>query len=217
MPASSNSPSFKRNESAKPRKQFEQNQYQNKTDSLIQEFGKNKHFIKDYQLPALIALSFYPELKNIEIQFVYSDTKTTIETRPKVSTVFQKNKRCYFVYIDNNVQGNEGILLDNVPFNAQIGILGHEFAHVLDYETKGTGSILSLGLDYLNDDGKKKLEFKTDKSTIERGLGWQLHSWADFVLNKSTASDTYKSYKRKFYMQPGEIMDSIKLNPIYNN
>jgi hypothetical protein len=208
---------FKPSGDAKPTKQFEQSQYESQEDSLKMEFGKNKYFIKDYQLPALIALSFYPELKNIEIQFVYSNTKTTIETRPKISTVLQKNKRCYFVFIDNNVKGNEGILLDSVPFNAQIGILGHEFAHILDYETKSTGSILSLGIDYLNDDGKKKLEIKTDKLTISRGLGWQLYCWADFVLNKSKATDNYKDYKRKFYMKPEEIMERINQNPIYSN
>lgn len=208
---------FKLSGETKPTKQFNQSQYESQADSLKIEFGKNKHFIKDYQLPALIALSFYPELKNTEIQFVYSNTKTTIETRPKISTVFQKDRRCYFVFIDNNVEKNEGILLDSVPFNAQIGILGHEFAHILDYETKNTGKIISLGIDYLNDDGKKKLEVKTDKLTISRGLGWQLYCWADYVLTKSKATDNYKNYKRKFYLKPEEIMERINQNPIYND
>jgi hypothetical protein len=196
-------------------KKFEQRKCAQQIDSLQSKYGKNKFFNKKFELPALVALSFYPELQNIEIQFVNANIKTTLETRPTTNTLLKKQNRCYAIYIDNDTEGN-GILLDNVPFNAQIGILGHEFAHISDYETRSSSNLIGLGISYLHENGKEKLEKKIDKLTIEKGLGWQLYDWADFVLNKSDASQKYKDFKRRIYMQPEEIVKEINKNSIYS-
>lgn len=196
-------------------KKFEQSKCAQQIDSLQSKYGKNKFFNKKFELPALVALSFYPELQNIEIQFVNANIKTTLETRPTTNTLLKKQNRCYAIYIDNDTEGN-GILLDNVPFNAQIGILGHEFAHISDYETRSSSNLIGLGISYLHENGKEKLEKKIDKLTIEKGLGWQLYDWADFVLNKSDASQKYKDFKRRIYMQPEEIVKEINKNSIYS-
>ena len=139
---------------------------------------------------------------------------TFIEDIKSVTLVPSETGGRYTIFVDDNTEG-EGILLDSVPFNAQIGILGHEFAHILDYEQRNSGNMIGLGLNYLTEDGKMKLEKQTDYSTISKGLGWQLYDWSDFVLNKSNASEKYKTYKRKFYLQPIEIEAEIKKNPWY--
>jgi hypothetical protein len=198
-----------------PTKKFELSQCEPHFDYLYAQYGKNKFFNKKFELPALVALSFYPALKNIEIEFVNANIKTTLETRPTTSTILKKQNRSYTIYIDNDTEGN-GILLENVPFNAQIGILGHEFAHILDYEQRSSSNLIGLGISYLNEVGKEKLEKKIDKLTIDNGLGWQLYDWSDFVLNKSKASQKYKDFKRRIYMQPEEIERTINANPIYN-
>jgi hypothetical protein len=201
-------------ENLKPVKSFDKATCEKKLEVYRNEFGKNKFLINDFELQSLIALSYLPELKDIEIQFVRANIKTTMETRPTSNTALRNHHRCYTVFVDNNTEG-QGILLEDVPFNAQIGILGHEFCHIVDYEKRKAGNIIGLGISYLNEDGKTKLEKQTDMLTIWKGLGWQLYDWSDFVLNKSKASDDYKAFKRRVYLQPNEIEAEIKKNEWY--
>ncbi|MDT8282775.1 MAG: hypothetical protein RQ982_08185, partial [Gammaproteobacteria bacterium] len=40
----------------------------------------------------------------------------------------------------------KGLLLSDVPFNAQVGIIGHELAHVIDYEEKTAMGVVFTGI-----------------------------------------------------------------------
>ena len=92
-----------------------------------------------------------------------------------------------------------------MPFNATVGLFGHEFGHVLDYRDKGILQVLNRGLAYTNRKGKRKFEKEIDLITIGRGLGWQLYDWTFYVLNQSKASETYKAYKGDVYLKPTDI------------
>jgi len=58
-----------------------------------------------------------------------------------------KSDREYVINI-NNKSEFEGILLKNVPFNAQIGIIGHEIGHIVDYENRNFWGIIGRAIDY---------------------------------------------------------------------
>ena len=198
-----------------PIRTITKNDYIVKLDQLKKDCGKNKYLIKKFELQSLIALSYYPELTDIEVQFIYSNTTTTMETRPTTNSVLKSSNRTYTIFVDNNTE-NEGIILDDVPFNAQIGIIAHELAHIVDYEQTSSTGIIGLGIKYLNKNSRPEFEKKIDRLTITKGFGWQLYDWSDYVLNHSKASNTYKDYKRKTYLTPVEIEQEIKANPIYN-
>ena len=100
--------------------------------------------------------------------------------------------------------------MQDVPFNAQIGVIGHEFAHIDDYENKNSFKIIGTGLHYLGHKGKRKLEQSIDLLTIQKGLGWQLYDWENYVINLSKATPEYKEFKRRTYMQPDKIEEEIK-------
>lgn len=51
-------------------------------DSLIAIYGTNKCLIDEYDDILIVALSYYPELKDVHIKFEYSDEKTTMASRP---------------------------------------------------------------------------------------------------------------------------------------
>ena len=69
-------------------------------DSLRSQFNNNKFFYEKYELQILVALSFYPELKNTKISFRRREIKTTMVARPKGINVFRaKGKRHYIIYI----------------------------------------------------------------------------------------------------------------------
>lgn len=172
-------------------------------DSLKAMFTKTT-FITAYETQSLIAISHFPELRKTRIKFRVSNTKTTLESRPKPGSVIV-GKRKYIIYIDHSIRGNNGILLSAAPYNAQVGVIAHELAHILDYEKKSAGALLKLGIQYLASNNHHRYESAIDNITISRGFGWQLYDWSDFVLNKSMANDRYKLFKLKNYMTPPEI------------
>ncbi len=182
-------------------------------DSLMQyelEYGNKKQFVDSFKLATLIALSYFPELKNVAIKFKLGKTKTTMETKPIWHSIFFKPKK-YKIIIRANALDSNGILAKHVPFNALIGLVGHELAHIVDFENKSIGQLLSTALKY--GIGKQNTYEKSiDYATMQRGLYWQLYDWADFVVNKSYASPKYIAFKKKNYLSEKEILQWIKLN-----
>lgn len=176
----------------------------------------NKSIPKEFETQILIALSYYPELKETPIEFIKANIKTTMACRPSTISLARRFNRDYTITIDSDDEG-QGISLKDVPFNAQIGVIGHELAHILDYENRNTISIAKLGIDYVSGNYLPEFEKSVDKITIKKGLGWQLHDWADFVLNKSNASKEYKNFKRSTYLTPTEIKQEIDKYRIYKS
>lgn len=177
--------------------------------------GNRKTFLKEFEKQTLTALSYYPELKDCQIEFIRSNIKTTMACRPTTSSLTRRYNREYIITIDNNDEG-QGITLDNVPYNAQVGVIGHELAHIIDYENRSSTNIASIGLDYATGHYPTEFEKRVDKITINKGLGWQLYDWADFVLNKSKASSEYKEFKRQTYLIPEQIKQEIIKDRQYN-
>ncbi len=180
-------------------------------------FGNNKFIIPKYKLQCLIALSFFPEFKNIHIDFIYSSISTTMQCKPTINSIRRDPDAKEYIIAINNNELFEGVLLNNVPFNAQIGVISHELCHILDYERQSTLGILHRGLEYFNDVNKKEYEQYIDSLTISRGLGWQLYDWSDYVLNKSNATMDYKNFKRKIYLTPQKILNLIGYDHNYKN
>jgi hypothetical protein len=184
-------------------------------DSLRELYAQNKSFIEDYEKQCLIALSYYPELKGCTIKFKYAKIKTTMNCRPSAQGLVRGNRE-YQIRI-NNHPDFKGVLLQDAPFNAQIGVIGHEIAHVLDYEERNVAGVIKRGIDYLTPKTKREYERKIDLLTIQRGLGWQLYDWANFSMHQSTrATEKYKQFKQDTYMSSSEIEEVIAITDCYN-
>jgi len=182
-----------------------------KIDSLRQLYGNNKDISSEYEHLAYITLSYFPELVDTKIRFKKSKIKTTLNVRPQIlSLIFShKTKRKYIVRI-NKKQKDSVISFDKVPFNAKIGLLGHEFSHIADYSSRNIFGVSSRLVDYAFVGRKEKFEKEIDGMTILRGLHWQLYDWSYYVIYKSDASLEYKDFKRKIYLHPVDISDFIE-------
>ncbi|MFK7923735.1 MAG: hypothetical protein AB8H47_17380 [Bacteroidia bacterium] len=191
------------------KKWFKETQFdKDKIAQLKTQFGDQKVLAEKYKLVSLIALSHYPELKEVPIEFVEQAIKTTMAARPDPASVFQRQgRRHYKVFINNSDDCQ--IHIDDISFNGQIGIIGHELAHILDYEQSSGPGIMGAGLNYATARTKAIFEKSIDRLTISRGLGWQLHEWSDFAINRSAASQKYKDFKADTYLQPEEILSEI--------
>lgn len=153
--------------------------------ALLEQFGGNKELPPGYELQTLLALSHYPQLRDIKIRFIVDDVSIPLSSRPHWATVVRSaNQRTYLVVIDNSLDGpRSALLLQNQPFNAQIGIIGHELAHTVYYLERSAFGILGDALCQLT---SCRIEFErdTDKRLIEYGLGWQRYDHAVFLRSR---------------------------------
>lgn len=165
----------------------------------------------DLKIPIAIVLNHYPELKAKKIIFKKAKITTTLNARPTFGSLLfvKKTNRSYVIRI-NSSDEDSVILLNQIPLNAKIGLLAHEFSHFEDYQKRSVFGVLARGLAYSNKRAKAKFEKEIDLSTIQHGLGWQLYDWSDFVLNQSKASTLYKAFKAETYMKPHEIKSCIE-------
>ncbi len=183
-------------------------------DSLISALGENKIFVEEFLNPTLIALSYYPELRDTPIEFKLSKERTTMAARPVPMSMLLKRR---YIILINDDEDFEGIHLGQVPLNAQVGIIGHELAHIADYENQNFFGVMGTLLRYSSASRKALFERQIDKATIERGLGWQLHDWAEFSLDAANSSTPeYIEFKRKHYLAPDEIVQYIDLYSRYS-
>lgn len=185
--------------------------YLKKLDSFKQNFSQNKTVLNEYELAIYIALSFYPELSNSRINFKKAKIKTTLNARPTLGSLLFRSKkdRNYVIRINQEIQDSV-INFNAIPFNAKVGLLGHEFGHILDYKDKTIFQVTKRLLAYSSKKTKAKFEKEIDMITIKKGLGWQLYAWANYVLNQSNASMKYKAFKKEIYLTPLQILNIIE-------
>ena len=177
--------------------------------SLVSNLENNKIFVDTYKAQCLKALSFYPELKNVNIEFREAEIGTTLAARPMVTSFFNTDYERKYEVIFNNANDCE-VPFSDLPEEGQVGILGHELAHILDYETKSFGQLLVTGCFYINAHSIRNYERGIDRVTVDRGLGEKLHDAYQYILEESQASLKYKNFKKFTYLEPYEIMEHVR-------
>lgn len=164
-----------------------------------------------------LALYYYPELKNTKIIIEEKSIGTTLQTQPMFGSIFKNSaKRSYKISLNNN-KDFEGVFFDDIPFNAQIGLVAHELAHILDYKHKSTFELIGTGMKFLSKKGRAKYERSIDRLTVFKGFGWQLRDWADYSFNNSISDEAYKNFKKETYLSVQKIDSLITNTKIYEN
>lgn len=189
-------------------KTLDKSNWEPQLETLRSNHSNNKVLLSEYELPILIALSRYPELANTDIEFVFQKIKSNLAARPKGFNVFRrKGKRKYKVMV--NLPEFARAPLDSATFNAQVGVIAHELAHIAYYESKRTPRIVLDGLWYWNLNFRSRFERATDARTIEHGAGWQLRDFSLFIQEFITDDPKYSAYKDRVYMTPAEIEERV--------
>lgn len=207
-----------------PKKQF----IKKKFDSILySKFETNKRIPFEIRAQVLTALSFYPELKDAKITFRFRKRRTPLSSRPRLLGIFKKAKNRNYV-ITISTKSNASlvlILFNNVPYNAQIGVLGHELGHISEYQEMKMWQLGGLIFKMFNSKHIDKFEYNTDLISIKHGLGYQLFDWSTYVRAAlgipewRGASDDYSSdgnvEPKQRYMNPETIKSYILSNDIY--
>ena len=192
---------------------------------LKKEFGNKKQYPLQFEKQILVAFSFYPELKNIPILFRIRTRHTALNTRATWPGVFESPRKRHFVITisDSSEAMLMPLMFKNVSFNAQVGVMGHELAHVTDFLSMTTGQIIMHAVKNVSANYIDRFEYNTDAICIEHGLGYQLLEWSSLIRTKMNREYwrgpdfAHKPMNIERYMNPGTILEKIDQNSIYQN
>ncbi|MEI6118376.1 MAG: hypothetical protein WCP92_03930 [bacterium] len=133
----------------------------------------NKKTLSTYHEVITTALQHFPELKDINIQFIQKKWfHFTLASLINRTTLFgSRSKRKYTIIINTQVPAEfEHVLFDKLSKNIQIGMLGHELAHVVDYQQRNFLQIIKILLFYFIPSRKQKFERSIDIIAIKHGM-----------------------------------------------
>lgn len=177
--------------------------------------GQNK------QIPAVIennilkALSFYPELKNTAISFIFkASIKTSVmQAQPVFATLLGKRKnRRYRINISKQFRLiHSQMPIEQIPDDVMIGWIGHELGHILDYEGRSNTGMIRFGYRYyFHSSYVKQAEMVADSLAVERGMGNYIVATKRFILDHAELPQAYKDKIRKLYLSPDVIVEQVK-------
>ncbi|MFN0050441.1 MAG: hypothetical protein ACKVOU_15065 [Cytophagales bacterium] len=171
-----------------------------------------------------IALSAFPELNEVKIVFQFTNGGAALETMPSFWSVFKKPaKRTYYISIANKTDKLfEPILLKNLSYDAQIGVLAHELSHVSDFQQFNFINFVVHAIKYtINGSYGDSFEYNTDMICIQHGMGFQLLAWSTDTRLKLDLKKIMEKYKfditRERYMHPESIKKAINTMKFYQN
>lgn len=157
------------------------------------------------------ALSYYPELEDVAIEFKYKENikKSFMQAQPQFKNLFKgKDSRKYYVYISSRfLIEEEEFSMQDIPSEVLVGWLGHELGHIMDYRDKSAAGLIIFGLRYITSDNYiKEAERAADVYAVTHGMGDYILATKDFILNHSSLSDEYKKRIARLYLSPEEII-----------
>lgn len=178
-------------------------------------FGQNKQIPAVIEKNVLKALSFYPELKNTTISFIFKkNIKTSVmQAQPVFTTLLGKRKnRRYRINISKHFKLiHSEMPIEQIPDTVMIGWIGHELGHIVDYEGRSNAQMISFGYRYYFYPAYvKQAEMVADSFAVERGMGNYIVATKRFILDNAELPQAYKDKIRRLYLSPDVIVEQVK-------
>ena len=163
----------------------------------------------------LKALSYYPELKDARIDFIFkTNIKTSVmQAQPVFSTLLMRRaKRRYRINISVHFKLIHcNMPITEIPDEVMVGWIAHELGHILDYEQRSNTGIISFGYRYISSPAfVKEAERIADTYAVERGLGKYIIATKRFILDHAELSQSYKDKIARLYLSPDVIVELVK-------
>src|SRR5690606_27338137 len=107
-------------------------------DLDLERFAINKDIPDEIREVALLALSHYPELMDVKIDFQFQSKiqGSVMQAQPKIGSLLFGNKenRSYRIKISRYLElMDERVPIEELPQQVLLGWIGHELGHVKDY------------------------------------------------------------------------------------
>lgn len=179
------------------------------------QFRNKKTIPERIELNVLKALSYYPELKNTTIEFLFkADLNSSVmQAQPVFRTLLlnRKNRR-YQINISSQFRLiSSSLPILEIPDDVMIGWIGHELGHILDYEGKSNYELVSFGYQYyFSSKFVKHAEMVADSLAVERGMGNFIVATKRYILDHAELPQAYKDKISRLYLSPDVIVEQVK-------
>lgn len=192
-----------------------------KTEIIVNPQDSQSLYIDHKTIPLVVepeivkALSFYPELKNTRIDFIFVPNikKAVMQAQPLLGSILKgRAQREYVIKINPFFKlTNKSLPIQSVPKEILVGWFGHELGHVTDYTHKTNFQMAVFGIKYLcSDSFVMKAERAADTYAVNHGLGENLIKTKNFILHHADIPAEYKERIKKLYLSPEQIMKLVK-------
>ena len=184
-------------------------------DPELLQIAHNKQIPDLIEKNVLKALSFYPELQNTAISFIFKTTikSSVMQAQPVFTTLLEKRKkRRYRINISEHFKLiNSDMPIEQIPDEVMIGWIGHELGHILDYEGMSNAGMVGFGYRYyFYSSFVKHAEMVADSLAVERGMGNYIVATKRFILNHAELPKAYKDKISRLYLSPDVIMEQVR-------
>lgn len=179
-------------------------------------FRENKTIPKVIEKEILKALSFYPELQKVPIDFVFKQNikKSVMQAQPQIRTMFyRKEKWAYQINISALFKlTHTAIPIHQIPADIMIGWIGHELGHIMDYHSRNIFGMIRFGYGYLlSTKYIRQAEKVADTFAVMHGQGYYIIETKNFILNHAELPERYKQKIARLYLSPDDIVEQVKL------
>jgi len=177
----------------------------------VKDIGMNKKIPIKYETSILAALSYFPELKYVHIEFFLKNRHPVpYGTLPTLGSFIKPpSQRTYRISILEEADEPEySALFRNLTHEMRVAVIAHELIHVLQFHKCTALELLKTAFLYSLPIYKRKIEREADYGAIRHGLGEGLHKHAVYIR-------TIPGYVKKrpginkYYLHPEEIVEFI--------
>lgn len=184
------------------------------TNSIRTILFENKSFPEYLKKEAQLALSFYPELMTVPIEFRLTKkmNSSVMKAQPRFWSLFKnRNRRQYIILISRSFGiNNRELNASFIPTKVMVGWLGHELGHIMDYKNRSTINLMAFGFRYLFSGAFiKTAEQTADRFAVDHNMGDYILATKDFILNHTELSVKYKEKIKRLYTSPEDILDFV--------
>ncbi|RYY19226.1 MAG: hypothetical protein EOO04_22455 [Chitinophagaceae bacterium] len=185
------------------------------TSERHDEFRNNKKIPAVIEKSVLKALSFYPELKNTRIKFVFKKKLrgSVMQAQPLFTSLLRhRTKRSYQINISALFRLTHTVTpIHQLPDEIMIGWIGHELGHIMDYESRSNRGLVVFGYQYLRSGNYvKKVEVIADTYAVNHGLGSYIIATKRFILDHAELPQAYKEKISRLYLSPDDIVEQVR-------
>jgi hypothetical protein len=184
------------------------------TSQDLSEFKTNKEIPAVIEQNVLKALSFYPELKETAINFVFKKSikKSVMQAQPVFTTLLKGRKeREYQINISSLFKlTHAAIPIHQIPDDIMIGWIGHELGHIMDFESRSNLNVIGYGFKYVFSEKYVRIAEKAaDTYAVNRGLGQYIIATKRFILDHTELPQAYKDKIARLYLSPDDIVEQV--------
>jgi hypothetical protein len=178
-------------------------------------YGRNKTIPAIIEKNVLTALSFYPELQDAVIHFVFKQriNSSVMQAQPVFGSLLRsRTSRAYRINISAMFRlTHTAVPIHQLPDEIMIGWIGHELGHIMDYEHRSNLGLVGFGLGYITSPAYvRKAEQRADWYAVQRGLGSYLIATKRFILDHAELPQAYKDKIARLYVSPEVITEQVR-------